>query len=446
MHNILSSIDSFVWGPPLLVLLVGTGIYLSTRLALLQVFKLPKALKLIFTAESKGQGDISSFAALATALAATVGTGNIVGVATAIKLGGPGALFWMWGAAFFGMATKYAEGVLAIKYRTQDANGEIAGGPMYYIVNGMGKNWKPLAVIFSIFGVMVALLGSGTFTQVNSITDSLNNSFGFNPKIISILLAILVAIVVFGGIQSVSKVAEKVVPFMALIYILAALTVLIFNASAILPSVMLVLKSAFTGQAATGGFAGATIMVAIQAGIARGVFSNESGLGSAPIAAAAAKTEEPVEQGLVSMTGTFIDTIIICTLTGLTIIVTGGWSSALNGASLTQQAFSTAFGQFGIFAMTISLVLFAFTTILGWGYYGERCFEFLFGTRAIPIYRFIFVLMVAIGGYLKLELIWIIADIVNGLMAIPNLIALLALSPIIIKETKSYFSRIQNVD
>ncbi|MGT2801118.1 alanine or glycine:cation symporter, AGCS family [Streptococcus henryi] len=446
MHNILSSIDSFVWGPPLLVLLVGTGIYLSTRLALLQVFKLPKALKLIFTAESKGQGDISSFAALATALAATVGTGNIVGVATAIKLGGPGALFWMWVAAFFGMATKYAEGVLAIKYRTQDANGEIAGGPMYYIVNGMGKNWKPLAVIFSIFGVMVALLGSGTFTQVNSITDSLNNSFGFNPKIISILLAILVAIVVFGGIQSVSKVAEKVVPFMALIYILAALTVLIFNASAILPSVMLVLKSAFTGQAATGGFAGATIMVAIQAGIARGVFSNESGLGSAPIAAAAAKTEEPVEQGLVSMTGTFIDTIIICTLTGLTIIVTGGWSSALNGASLTQQAFSTVFGQFGIFAMTISLVLFAFTTILGWGYYGERCFEFLFGTRAIPIYRFIFVLMVAIGGYLKLELIWIIADIVNGLMAIPNLIALLALSPIIIKETKSYFSRIQNVD
>lgn len=446
MHNILSSIDSFVWGPPLLVLLVGTGIYLSTRLALLQVFKLPKALKLIFTAESKGQGDISSFAALATALAATVGTGNIVGVATAIKLGGPGALFWMWVAAFFGMATKYAEGVLAIKYRTQDANGEIAGGPMYYIVNGMGKNWKPLAVIFSIFGVMVALLGSGTFTQVNSITDSLNNSFGFNPKIISILLAILVAIVVFGGIQSVSKVAEKVVPFMALIYILAALTVLIFNASAILPSVMLVLKSAFTGQAATGGFAGATIMVAIQAGIARGVFSNESGLGSAPIAAAAAKTEEPVEQGLVSMTGTFIDTIIICTLTGLTIIVTGGWSSALNGASLTQQAFSTVFGQFGIFALTISLVLFAFTTILGWGYYGERCFEFLFGTRAIPIYRFIFVLMVAIGGYLKLELIWIIADIVNGLMAIPNLIALLALSPIIIKETKSYFSRIQNVD
>lgn len=446
MHNILSSIDSFVWGPPLLVILVGTGIYLSTRLALLQVFKLPKALKLIFTAESKGQGDISSFAALATALAATVGTGNIVGVATAIKLGGPGALFWMWVAAFFGMATKYAEGVLAIKYRTQDANGEIAGGPMYYIINGMGKNWKPLAVIFSIFGVMVALLGSGTFTQVNSITDSLNNSFGFNPKIISILLAILVAIVVFGGIQSVSKVAEKVVPFMALIYILAALTVLIFNASAILPSVMLVLKSAFTGQAATGGFAGATIMVAIQAGIARGVFSNESGLGSAPIAAAAAKTEEPVEQGLVSMTGTFIDTIIICTLTGLTIIVTGGWSSALNGASLTQQAFSTVFGQFGIFAMTISLVLFAFTTILGWGYYGERCFEFLFGTRAIPIYRFIFVLMVAIGGYLKLELIWIIADIVNGLMAIPNLIALLALSPIIIKETKSYFSRIQNVD
>lgn len=442
MYQILSSMDSFVWGPPLLVLLVGTGIYLSARLGLLQVFKLPKALKLIFTAESKGQGDISSFAALATALAATIGTGNIVGVATAIKLGGPGALFWMWVAAFFGMATKYSEGVLAIKYRTKDANGEVAGGPMYYIVNGLGKRWKPLAIVFSIFGVMVALLGSGTFTQVNSITESLNNAFGLPATIVSIILAVIVAIIIFGGIQSISKVAEKIVPFMAIIYILAALIVLIFNAGNILPSIALILKSAFTGQAATGGFAGATMMIAIQSGIARGVFSNESGLGSAPIAAAAAKTEEPVEQGLVSMTGTFIDTIIVCTLTGLAIIVTGGWSSNLNGATLTQHAFATVFGNFGVFALTISLVLFAFTTILGWGYYGERCFEFLFGTRAIPVYRLIFVLMVALGGFLKLELIWVLADIVNGLMAIPNLIALLGLSPIIIKETKRYFSQL----
>ncbi len=442
MYQILSSMDSFVWGPPLLVLLVGTGIYLSARLGLLQVFKLPKALKLIFTAESKGQGDISSFAALATALAATIGTGNIVGVATAIKLGGPGALFWMWVAAFFGMATKYSEGVLAIKYRTKDANGEVAGGPMYYIVNGLGKRWKPLAIVFSIFGVMVALLGSGTFTQVNSITESLNNAFGLPATIVSIILAVIVAIIIFGGIQSISKVAEKIVPFMAIIYILAALIVLIFNAGNILPSIALILKSAFTGQAATGGFAGATMMIAIQSGIARGVFSNESGLGSAPIAAAAAKTEEPVEQGLVSMTGTFIDTIIVCTLTGLAIIVTGGWSSNLNGATLTQHAFATVFGNFGVFALTISLVLFAFTTILGWGYYGERCFEFLFGTRAIPVYRLIFVLMVALGGFLKLELIWVLADIVNGLMAIPNLVALLGLSPIIIKETKRYFSQL----
>lgn len=442
MYQILSSMDSFVWGPPLLVLLVGTGIYLSARLGLLQVFKLPRALKLIFTAESKGQGDISSFAALATALAATIGTGNIVGVATAIKLGGPGALFWMWVAAFFGMATKYSEGVLAIKYRTKDANGEVAGGPMYYIVNGLGKHWKPLAIVFSIFGVMVALLGSGTFTQVNSITESLNNAFGLPATIVSIILAVIVAIIIFGGIQSISKVAEKIVPFMAIIYILAALIVLIFNAGNILPSIALILKSAFTGQAATGGFAGATMMIAIQSGIARGVFSNESGLGSAPIVAAAAKTEEPVEQGLVSMTGTFIDTIIVCTLTGLAIIVTGGWSSNLNGATLTQHAFATVFGNFGVFALTISLVLFAFTTILGWGYYGERCFEFLFGTRAIPVYRLIFVLMVALGGFLKLELIWVLADIVNGLMAIPNLVALLGLSPIIIKETKRYFSQL----
>lgn len=405
---------------------------MSSRLGLLQVFRLPKALKLIFKSEAKGKGDISSFAALATALAATVGTGNIVGVATAIKLGGPGALLWMWMAAFFGMATKYAEGVLAIKYRTTDANGEISGGPMHYIVNGMGKRWKPLAVAFSIFGVTVALFGSGTFTQVNSITDSLSNTVGWSPKIISIVLAVLVSIIIFGGIQSISKVAEKIVPFMAIIYILATIAILAFHCNQILPSIALVIKSAFTGKAATGGFAGATVITAIQAGVARGIFSNESGLGSAPIAAAAAKTDEPVEQGLVSMTGTFIDTIIICTLTGLSIIVTGGWSSNLNGATLTQSAFSTVFGNFGVYALTFSLILFAFTTILGWGYYGERCFEFLFGVKAIPVYRIIFIAMVALGGYISLETIWVIADIVNGLMAIPNLIALLALSPIII--------------
>ena len=443
MLNFFTMLDDMVWGAPLLILLVGTGIYLTVRLGLLQVLKLPKAFKLIF-ADDKGQGDISSFAALATALAATVGTGNIVGVATAIKAGGPGALFWMWIAAFFGMATKYSEGLLAIKYRTRDDNGEVSGGPMYYILNGMGKRWKPLAIFFAVAGILVAYFGIGTFSQVNSIASSLENSFGLAPQIVSIVVAVIVAIIIFGGIKSISKVAQKVVPFMAIIYILATLAVIFTNFDQILPAFGQIFTGAFTGTAAVGGFAGAVVKEAIQKGIARGVFSNESGLGSAPIAAAAAKTEEPVEQGLVSMTGTFIDTIIICTLTGLSIIVTEKWTVAgLEGAPLTQAAFSSLFGTPGALALTFCLVLFAFTTILGWSYYGERCFEFLFGTKHIKLYRVIFVIMVALGGFLKLELIWIIADIVNGLMALPNLIALLALSPVIIRETKNYFSRMK---
>ncbi|SUO89806.1 alanine/glycine:cation symporter family protein [Streptococcus uberis] len=434
------AVDNFVWGPPLLILLVGTGIYLSIRLRLLQILKLPLAFRLIF-AEDQGHGDISSYAALATALAATVGTGNIVGVATAIKSGGPGALFWMWVAAFFGMATKYAEGVLAIKYRTKDAKGEISGGPMYYIVNGMGTKWRPLAILFAISGILVALFGIGTFAQVNSITSAINHSLGLSSQITSILIAIVVACIIFGGIQSISKVAEKIVPFMAIIYILATLAIIIANSKMLLPTFMLIFKSAFTPTAALGGFSGALVKDAIQKGIARGVFSNESGLGSAPIAAAAARTNEPVEQGLISMTGTFIDTIIICSLTGFAILITGQWTSHLEGAPLTQAAFASVFGHVGIHALTFSLVLFAFTTILGWSYYGERCFEFLFGTKGITLFRLFFVFMVGLGGFLKLELIWIIADIVNGLMALPNLIALLALSPIIISETQRYFNK-----
>lgn len=443
MLNFFTMLDDIVWGAPLLILLVGTGIYFTVRLGLLQVLKLPKAFKLIF-ADDKGQGDISSFAALATALAATIGTGNIVGVATAIKAGGPGALFWMWIAAFFGMATKYSEGLLAIKYRTRDDNGEVSGGPMYYILNGMGKRWKPLAIFFAVAGILVAYFGIGTFSQVNSITSSLENSFGLAPQIVSIVVAVIVAIIIFGGIKSISKVTEKVVPFMAIIYIIATFAVIFTNFDQILPAFGQIFTGAFTGTAAVGGFAGAVVKEAIQKGIARGVFSNESGLGSAPIAAAAAKTEEPVEQGLISMTGTFIDTIIICTLTGLSIIVTEKWTVAgLEGAPLTQVAFSSIFGTPGALALTFCLVLFAFTTILGWSYYGERCFEFLFGTKHIKLYRVIFVIMVALGGFLKLELIWIIADIVNGLMALPNLIALLALSPVIIRETKNYFARMK---
>ncbi|HEP1454875.1 amino acid symporter [Streptococcus pyogenes] len=438
MIALVKLIDNLVWGPPLLILLVGTGIYLTSRLGLIQILKLPRAFKLIFS-DDEGHGDISSFAALATALAATVGTGNIVGVATAIKSGGPGALFWMWVAAFFGMATKYAEGVLAIKYRTKDANGHISGGPMYYIVNGMGTKWKPLAILFAGSGILVALFGIGTFAQVNSITSSLGHSFGLSSQMVSIVLAIFVAAIIFGGIHSISKVAEKVVPFMAIFYILSSLAVIFSHYQQLLPVIRLVFQSAFTPTAAIGGFAGSLMKDAIQKGIARGVFSNESGLGSAPIAAAAAKTNEPVEQGLISMTGTFIDTIIICTLTGLSILVTGQWTGQLEGAPLTQSAFATVFGNLGTFGLTFSLVLFAFTTILGWSYYGERCFEFLFGITHLTYFRIVFVLMVGLGGFLKLELIWVLADIVNGLMALPNLIALLALSPVVILETKHYF-------
>ncbi|HEL1146239.1 TPA: sodium:alanine symporter family protein [Streptococcus equi subsp. zooepidemicus] len=433
-------IDDLVWGAPLLLLLLGTGIYLTSRLGLLQVIKLPKAFRLIF-AKNEGQGDISSFAALATALAATVGTGNIVGVATAIKSGGPGALFWMWVAAFFGMATKYSEGVLAIKYRTKDANDQISGGPMYYILNGMGQKWRPLASLFAVSGILVALFGIGTFAQVNAITSSLHHSLGISSPLISVLLAAVVAMIIFGGIQAIAKVAETVVPFMAIFYIGASLTVIAVHYTKLLPMFVLIFKSAITPTAAIGGFAGSLVKDAIQKGIARGVFSNESGLGSAPIAAAAAKTKEPVEQGLISMTGTFIDTIIICTLTGLAILVTGQWTSALEGAPLTQSAFASIFGHMGTYALTLSLVLFAFTTILGWSYYGERCFIFLFGTTHLSYFRLIFVIMVGLGGFLKLELIWILADIVNGLMALPNLIALLALSPVVIFETRAYFKR-----
>ncbi|HFI2431299.1 sodium:alanine symporter family protein [Streptococcus suis] len=442
MLELFKAINNLVWGPPLLILLVGTGVYFTLRLGMFQVSKLPTAFRLIFSSDQSGQGDVSSFAALCTALAATVGTGNIVGVATAITTGGPGALFWMWVAAFFGMATKYAEGFLAIKYRTKDANGQAAGGPMHYITLGMGQKWKPLAVFFAVSGVLVALLGMGTFSQVNSIASSMSSSFGLAPQLVSIVTAISIAFFIFGGIEKISDVSTKIVPFMAILYILASLIVLVVHWNELLPTLGLVLKSAFSPATAVGGFIGATVKEAIQRGIARGVFSNESGLGSAPIAAAAAKSDNPVEQGLISMTGTFIDTIIICTLTGLTILVTGQWSvEGLEGAPLTQAAFATIFGNAGSIALTISLVLFAFTTILGWSYYGERCIEFLFGTKSILPYRLLFVAMVALGGFLKLDLIWTIADIVNGLMALPNLIALLALSPVIIKETRQYFAK-----
>ncbi len=438
MLEILNEIDAVVWGPPLLVLLVGTGILLTFRLKLLQVFKLPQALGLIFSAKNDGSGDVNSFKALCTALAATVGTGNIVGVATAIKAGGPGALFWMWMAAFFGMATKYSECLLAVKYRTVDANGNISGGPMYYIENGLGKKYKPLAVMFAIFGVLCAYFGIGTFAQVNSIVEITQISAGIPVVYTGIALTVVVAAVTIGGLKSIATVAAKVVPAMALLYFLTTVGIMIVFADQVPAAIATVLNSAFTPTAAQGGFLGATVMLAMRSGVARGVFSNESGLGSAPIVAAAAKTKWAAEQGLISMTGTFIDTIIICTLTGLSLVVSGVWCGPLNGAAMTESAFTMAFPAFGSMLLLVGLVLFAFTTILGWNYYGERCVEYLMGVKAILPYRIIFICLIACGPFLKLEEIWVLADIVNGLMAIPNLIALIALSGVVVAETKAY--------
>ena len=440
---ILNAIDSFLWGVPLITLLVGTGILLTIRLSLIQVVHLPRALGLILRAKNKGAGDISSFKALCVALAATIGTGNIVGVATAVKVGGPGAIFWMWMAAFFGMATKYAEGLLAVKYRTTDEHGEIAGGPMYYIRRGMGEKYRPLAGFFAVATVLVAFFGIGTFPQVNAIVDSVELSFGISRVVTDIALTVLIAAITIGGLRSIAEVAARIIPFMAVLYIVICAGIILMHIGEIPAALALILDSAFTGTAAAGGFAGSTVMMAMQNGIARGVFSNESGLGSAPIAAAAAKTKEPAEQGLISMTGTFIDTIIICSMTGLVLVLTGAWHGDTAGAAMTGAAFTSLYGDIGGMLLTVSLALFAFTTILGWNYYGERAVLYLGGMRAILPYRLVFIALIACGVFLKLEAIWVLADIVNGLMAIPNLIALIALSGIVVHETRHYLEKVK---
>ena len=439
----LNAIDSFLWGVPLITLLVGTGILLTVRLALIQVVHLPRALGLILCAKNKGAGDISSFKALCVALAATIGTGNIVGVATAVKVGGPGAIFWMWMAAFFGMATKYAEGLLAVKYRTTDERGEIAGGPMYYIRRGMGEKYRPMAGFFAAATVLVAFFGIGTFPQVNAIVDSVELSFGVPRLVTDLALTALIAAITIGGLRSIAEVASRIIPFMAVLYIAICAGIILMHIGEIPAAIALILDSAFTGTAAAGGFAGSTVMMAMQNGIARGVFSNESGLGSAPIAAAAAKTKEPAEQGLISMTGTFIDTIIICSMTGLVLVLTGAWHGDTAGAAMTGAAFSSLYGSIGGALLTVSLALFAFTTILGWNYYGERAVLYLAGVRAILPYRLVFIALIACGAFLKLEAIWVLADIVNGLMAIPNLIALIALSGVVVHETRQYLEKMR---
>ncbi|MFI3245885.1 MAG: sodium:alanine symporter family protein [Ferrimonas sp.] len=438
LHAILATFSSWIWGPPLLILLVGTGLYFTIQLKFMQVRTLPTAFALMFRKDNSA-GDVSRFSALCTALAATIGTGNIVGVATAVKLGGPGALFWMFLAGFFGMATKYAECMLAVKYRTTDERGEQVGGPMYYIANGIGKMW--LAKVFAAFTLLVAFFGIGTFPQVNAIVDGARIALSVPPYVTMVLLTLLVAGVVLGGIKRIAKVATMLVPMMAIGYVIACIGLLALNFEAIPAAIRLIIDSAFSPVAAGGGFAGATVMMAIQFGIARGVFSNEAGLGSAPMAAAAAKTGSPVEQGLVSMTGPLLDTLIICMLTGLALVISGAWQGDLAGAAMTSEAMNIGFSQLvGSKIITIALLFFAFTTILGWCYYGERAVLFLMGERGRWPYRCIFVLLVAVGGLLQLDMIWLLADIVNGLMAIPNLIALLLLRKEIIEDTRAYFA------
>lgn len=445
--SILSSINSIIWGAPLLILLAGVGLYFTFKLKFVQLSQLPLAFVYMFKPEkgNNQQGDISAFAALATALAATIGTGNIVGVATAIQMGGPGALFWMWIIAVFGMATKYAECLLAIKFRAQDRSGLIAGGPMYYIELGMGKKWKWLAKLFAIFGVMVALFGIGTFPQINGITSSLHDTFSIPVEISAVVLTVLVAAIILGGVKRISKIASIIVPFMAVAYVVVSLMILVINADKLPATISFIIHAAFNPESAIGGALGFTVMQAIQSGVARGIFSNEAGLGSAPIAAAAAQTQEPVRQGLISMTGTFLDTIIICTMTGLVIVLTGVWQAPAQGAALTNLAFTQGLNSsLGAVIVTVGLIFFAFTTILGWCYYGERCFIYLSRgkTNGLKFYRLAFILLIAVAPFLTLETIWTLADIVNGLMAFPNLIALIGLRHVVIAETKDYFARL----
>ncbi len=442
--NLIKSLNSIVWGPVMLVLILGTGLVLMIGLKGMPLAKLSYGFKMLWRGREadKGEGDISPFNALMTSLAATIGTGNIAGVATAIFLGGPGALFWMWMTALVGMATKYAEAVLAVHYRETDENGNKIGGPMYYIKNGLGKRYTWLATSFAIFGALAGF-GIGNTIQANSVADVLSSNLGINPWVTGIVMAVLVGLVLLGGIRRIAEVAGKLVPFMAISYVLAGIVILAMNASQIPAAFDLIFTYAFTPIAATGGFAGAAVWAAIRFGVARGIFSNEAGLGSAPIAHAAAKTDDPVRQGTVAMLGTFIDTIIVCSITGLVIIVSGAWASGETGASLSSLAFESVLPGVGGSIVATGLCVFAFSTILGWSIYGEKCVEYLFGVKSIMPFRILWVIAVPIGATAKLSFIWLVADTLNALMALPNLIALLLLSPVVFKLTYSYFRTIE---
>jgi AGCS family alanine or glycine:cation symporter len=433
IEQVVSDISNLVWGPPLLILLLGTHIFLTFRLRFIQRY-LGTAIRLSLKRSTEGSGDVSQFGALTTALAATIGTGNIVGVATAVAAGGPGAVLWMWLTGVFGIATKYSEALLSVKYRIKSANGLMAGGPMYVLERGMNKKW--LGLTFAAL-TAVSAFGIGNMVQANSISSLVQETFGIETWITGIVLTLLTAIVILGGIKSIARVCEKLVPFMAIFYVLGCITLLYLNWHQIPDSFMLIITSAFTGQAMVGGFLGAGMKEAIRYGVARGLFSNESGLGSAPIVAAAAQTKNPVRQALVSSTGTFWDTVVVCAMTGLVIVNSGEWMTGVKGAALTKTAFSDI-PVVGPVVLTIGLLTFVFSTILGWSYYGEKAAEYIWGTKAVQPYRWLWVVVVMVGSVLSLPLVWSLADITNGLMAIPNLISLLALQGVLVAETRGY--------
>lgn len=445
LQNLVNSVNGLVWGPPMLVLILGTGLFLMVMLKFMPLVRIGTGFALIWRGRAKGDeatGEISPFQALMTCLAATVGTGNIAGVATAIFLGGPGALFWMWCTALVGMATKYCEVVLAVHYREKDDRGEHVGGPMYAIKNGLSKRWLWLGGAFALFGGFAGF-GIGNMVQVNSMALALQATFAVPLWLTGLVSMVFVGLVILGGIKRIGKVAAALVPFMCVAYVIAGIVVLVVNASEIPAAFDLIFTHAFTPIAATGGFAGAAVMAAIRFGVARGIFSNEAGLGTAGIAQAAGTTQSSVRSGLIGMMGTFIDTIIICSITGLAIICSGVWTSGESGAALSAAAFEQAMPGIGGALLTIALVVFAFTTILGWSYFGEKCWEFMVGTKAIWPFRIVWVLAVPFGAIAQLDFAWLLADTLNGLMAIPNLISLLLLSPVVVKLTKEYFARKQ---
>lgn len=442
--TLIKDINAIVWGPPMLLLLAGVGTYLAIGMKWAPQRHLVDAFKFLWAGRKKrGQsGDITPFNALMTAMAAHVGTGNIAGVATAVYYGGPGALFWMWVIAFIGMGTIYCEATLAVHYRQKDELGNTIGGPMYYIRNGLGKKWQWLATLFAIFG-MLAAAGIGTTVQSHSMADALFDTFGFDPLLMGIIAAVLTGAVLLGGIKRIGDVSGKLVPIMAIGYILSSLLILLLHINDIPAAFILIIKSAFSSTAATGGFAGATIMAAIQFGFARGVFSNEAGMGSSPIAHATAQTDNPVSQGTLAMIGVFMGTIVICTLTGLVIVVTGAWKSGANGSAMTNLAFESALPLFGRYLVTFGIVLFAFSTLIGWSFYSEKCTQYLFGTKAIKPFRLAWVLLIPVGTLPQIDLgsLWLVADMLNAFMAIPNLIALALLSPVVFRLSRDYWKK-----